>query len=186
MTESRQQQVELANMAGIIERLEGELALGEEPAMGAYGDNAHHGDVDDPWLAGHAAGPSSSGSAAGVATGFFAGVRQAARQLEGLGARVNEIRLPDPRARTDVAMLITPAEASTFHARVFREPPQDLQPVARARLQVGFGISAYDYLQALRLRAKLTRPFNGLGLPAISVPCGFTAAGWHRRRPSLD
>ena len=32
MAESRQQQVELANMAGIIERLAGELALGEEPA----------------------------------------------------------------------------------------------------------------------------------------------------------
>jgi len=32
MTESPQHQVELANMAGIIERLAGELALGEEPA----------------------------------------------------------------------------------------------------------------------------------------------------------
>ncbi len=32
MAESRQQQVELANMAGIIERLAGELGLGEEPA----------------------------------------------------------------------------------------------------------------------------------------------------------
>ena len=125
---------------------------------------------------------------------------------------------------------------------------------------MGFGISAYDYLQALRLRAKLTRaflrqafaevdvlltpvipelppalaelkaltvdefnaraarfsrltrPFNGFGLPALSVPCGLgktglplgfqtvgppfdealllrlghayqEAAGWHRRRP---
>jgi len=28
----RQEQAELANMAGIIERLAGELALGEEPA----------------------------------------------------------------------------------------------------------------------------------------------------------
>jgi hypothetical protein len=32
MTDSRQNQVELANMAGIIERLAGELALAEEPA----------------------------------------------------------------------------------------------------------------------------------------------------------
>jgi hypothetical protein len=32
MTQPREQQVELANMAGIIERLAGELALGEEPA----------------------------------------------------------------------------------------------------------------------------------------------------------
>lgn len=32
MTGSRQQQVDLANMAGVIERLAGELAMGEEPA----------------------------------------------------------------------------------------------------------------------------------------------------------
>ena len=32
MTQPQQQQVELANMAGIIERLAGELALSEEPA----------------------------------------------------------------------------------------------------------------------------------------------------------
>ncbi len=55
----------------------GGISLGKlnmtELAMGAYGDNAHHGDVDNPWLAGHAAGGSSSGSGAGVAAGFFAG-----------------------------------------------------------------------------------------------------------------
>jgi aspartyl-tRNA(Asn)/glutamyl-tRNA(Gln) amidotransferase subunit A len=27
------------------------------------------------------------------------------------------------------------------------------------------------------LRPRNTMPFNALGLPAISVPCGFTAAG---------
>jgi hypothetical protein len=32
MTQQGQQRVDLANMAGIIERLAGELALGEEPA----------------------------------------------------------------------------------------------------------------------------------------------------------
>lgn len=343
-----------------------------ELAMGAFGDNPHHGDVDNPWRAGHVSGGSSSGSGAGVAAGFFAGaigsdtggsiripaaccgvvglkptygrvsragamplswsmdhlgplvrtardaalmltvmagrdpadptasaravpdyahgieggiagvrigipenyffdgvaeataegVRQAAQRLEALGARVAPIRLPDPRNMMDVAMLITRAEASAIHVRVFRESPQELGPIARERLQVGYGISAYDYLQASRLRAKLarefvrevfaetdvllapvtpepapalaavktedakefnarggrfsrlTRPFNGLGVPAISVPCGFTPeglplafqavgrpfdealllrlahayeedAGWHRRRPPL-
>ena len=317
----------------------GAISLGKlnmtELAMGPFGDNAHHGDVDNPWLPGHVAGGSSSGSAAGVAAGFFegaigsdtggsirlpaaccgvvgikptygrvsragamplswsmdylgplagtvrdvalmltvmagrdpadatassravpdyasglegdiagvriglpanyffegveeqiaAGVRAAARLLEDLGARVSEIRLPDPKDMLDLSMLITRAEASALHARIFRERPQDLQPVVRARLEVGFGISAYDYLQAQRLRATLTRafvrdvfgevdvlmtpvipepqpalaalkatavdefnaragrfsgltrPFNGLGLPAISVPCGFGGTG---------
>ena len=93
------------------------------------------------------------------------------------------------------------------------------------RLGVGLGISATDYLQALRLRARLTRefiaevfsrvdvlvvpvipepapsyeanevggveakvarmggfsrltrPINGLGLPALSIPAGFTRGG---------
>jgi aspartyl-tRNA(Asn)/glutamyl-tRNA(Gln) amidotransferase subunit A len=190
------------------------------------------------------------------------GVRQAARQLQALGARVVEMRLPDPQHMTDVAMLIARVESSTLHARLLREQPEALQPSVRARLELGMDISAYDYLQALRLRAKLTRafihdvfeevdvlltpvipepapawaslkvatveefnarsgrfsrltrPFNGYGLPALSVPCGFTTAGlpmafqavarpfdeglllklghayqeatgWHLRRPSL-
>ena len=135
--------------------------------------------------------------------------------------------------------------------------------MVRARLDLGFRIPAHDYLQALRLRARLTRAFiaevfagsdvliapvipepapplahategpiaelvqrqshfsrltrsfNGLGLPALSVPCGVSrsglplalqivgrpfgeatvlrvghayeqSAGWHRRRPPLD
>ncbi len=354
----------------------GAVSLGKlnmtELALGAFGDNAHHGDADNPWRAGHATGGSSSGSGAGVAAGFFsgavgsdtggsirlpaaccgvvglkptygrvsragamvlswsmdhlgplawtardvalmlqvmagrdaadatasrravpdylatidggikgvrvglpenyffqgvedemtAGVRRAARQLEDLGAHVGEIRLPDPQHMTDVAMLIARAESSTLHARLLREQPEALQPTVRARLELGMGIPAYDYLQALRLRAKLTRafirdvfeevdvlltpvipepapawaslkgatvdefnarsarfsrltrPFNGYGIPALSVPCGFTAtglplafqavgrpfdeglllrlghayqeaAGWHLRRPRL-
>jgi aspartyl-tRNA(Asn)/glutamyl-tRNA(Gln) amidotransferase subunit A len=63
--------------------------------------------------------------------------------------------------------------------------------------------------------SRLTRPFNGLGLPALTVPCGFSADGrpfaiqivgrpfaeatilrlghayqgvtdWHTRRPALE
>ena len=354
----------------------GAISLGKlnmtELALGAFGDNAHHGDAENPWRAGHATGGSSSGSGAGVAAGFFlgtvgsdtggsirlpaaccgvvglkptygrvsragamvlswsmdhlgplawtardvalllremagrdpadatasrravpdylagidrgitgvrvglpenyffqgvdgetaAGVRRAARQLEDLGARVSEIRIPDPQHMTDAAMLIARAESAALHADVLRNHPETLQPTVRGRLEVGLGVAAYDYLQALRLRAKLTRafirevfdeidvlltpvipepapalaplkatpveefnirsgrfsrltrPFNGYGLPALSVPCGFTmeglplsfqavgrpfdeglllrlghayqeAAGWHLRRPRL-
>ena len=198
----------------------------------------------------------------GVEDEMAAGVRRSARQLEDLGARVIDIRLPDPQHMTDVAMLIARAESAALHASILREHPEALQPTVRARLELGMGVPAYDYLQALRLRAKLTRafirdvfeeidvlltpvipepppelaqlkaatteefnarsgrfsrltrPFNGYGLPALSVPCGFTtvglpmafqavgrpfdeglllklghayqeAAGWHLRRPSL-
>src|SRR5436190_1774845 len=123
-----QLQADLAALAGAIERMSGELALGEEPsnfgvplaykdlchvpglptscgtrapeyftgevectavarltaagaitlgklnmtelALGPFGDNPHHGDVDNPWKAGHVSGGSSSGSGAAVAAGL--------------------------------------------------------------------------------------------------------------------
>src|SRR6266403_6343398 len=317
----------------------GAISLGKlnmtELAMGPLGDNAHHGDVDNPWLPGHVAGGSSSGSAAGVAAGFFEGaigsdtggsirlpaaccgvvgikptygrvsragamplswsmdhlgpmtrtvadaalmlelvaghdphdatssrrgvpyyqrllespigglrvgvpenyyfdgiateidaaVRAAADVLAGLGALVAPIRIPDPRTLIDIGNVISRSEAAALHARLARERPHELQPAVRARLEIGFHISAHDYLQALRLRSRLarefiaevfvevdalvvpaipepapaleavksgsvdefvarmgrfsrlTRPFNTLGLPALTVPCGFSADG---------
>src|SRR4029077_7520215 len=44
-----------------------------ELAMGPFGDNAHHGDVQNPWKSGHCSGGSSSGSGAAVAAGFALG-----------------------------------------------------------------------------------------------------------------
>jgi aspartyl-tRNA(Asn)/glutamyl-tRNA(Gln) amidotransferase subunit A len=126
---------------------------------------------------------------------------------------------------SDVTNIISRSESSAVHARLLRDRPHEIQPVVRARLELGLQIRAHDYLQALRLRARLTRafvaevfaqvdvlvtpvipepapplahatvgpvhelsarqgrfarltrPFNGLGLPALSVPCGFSAAG---------
>ena len=199
----------------------------------------------------------------GVDPEMVAGVREALRTLEGLGARVEETRVPDPQVMNDVCGVISRCEGAAVHTRLYRERPEELQPVVRARLDLGFRILAHDYLQALRLRARLTRifiaevfagadvliapvipepapplahategpveervrrqghfsrltrSFNGLGLPALSVPCGFSraglplglqivgrpfseamvlrvghayeqSAGWHRRRPPLD
>src|SRR6266436_1232907 len=317
----------------------GALTLGKlnmtELALGPFGDNAHHGDVQNPWKSGHCAGGSSSGSAAAVAAGFTVGalgsdtggsirlpaaccgvvglkptygrvsrvgamplswspdhvgrlartvadaalllgivaghdprdatsshrgvpyyqrmlenpvsglrvgvpesyyfdgideemdvgVRAAARVLEGLGVLVTPLRIPDPRPLVDVCNVISRSESAAVHARLVRERPHELQPAVRARLEIGLRISAHDYLQALRLRARftrefirkvfgevdalvlpvipepapaletakagtvddvvgrmgrfsrLTRPFNGLGLPALAVPCGLSSDG---------
>ena len=317
----------------------GAITLGKlnmtELAMGPFGDNAHHGDVQNPWKPGHCAGGSSSGSAAAVAAGFAlatlgsdtggsirlpaaccgvvglkptygrvsragamplswsmdhlgpltrtvadtallleivagqdphdgtssprgvpyyqrmlespvaglrvgvpenyyfdgidaemdAAVRAATDVLAGLGVLVTALRVPDPRALTDIGNVISRSESAALHTRLARERPHELQPAVRARLEVGFRISAHDYLQALRLRSRLTRefiaevfaevdalvvpvipepapaleaaksgsvddivarmgrfsrltrPFNALGLPALTVPCGFSADG---------
>jgi aspartyl-tRNA(Asn)/glutamyl-tRNA(Gln) amidotransferase subunit A len=217
-------------------------------------------------------GGSVVGLRVGVPENFFfqgihpdmeAAVRQAAGVIAQLGAHVSDIRLPDPQPMNDVCNIVSRCEGSTIHARLLRERPHEVQPVVRARLELGLQTPAYDYLQALRLRARLTRvfirevfaqvdvliapvipepapplshaiegpahelaarhgrfsrltrPFNGFGLPALSLPCGFSPAGlplafqvagrpfdeatllrvgeayqqttdWHTRRPALD
>ncbi|MBI4011957.1 MAG: amidase [Candidatus Rokubacteria bacterium] len=199
----------------------------------------------------------------GVDSQVDAAVRAAIATLGELGARVAELHLPDPRLLVDVANIVARCESAALHGRLLREQPHALQPAVRARLEVGLHVAAYDYLQAARLRARLTRgfvgdvfagadllamptipepaptleavkagsteevvrrmgrfsrltrPWNALGLPALSVPCGFSAAGlpiglqlvgrpfdeatvlrvghayeqaagWWRRRPPLD
>ncbi len=188
--------------------------------------------------------------------------RAAIDGLRGLGAEVTECAVPDPALLSDLANVIARSESAAVHARMARESPHLLQPAVRARLEIGFHVSAHDYLQAARLRARaarafvdevfarvdvlaaptipepapalaavkagstdetvrrmgrfsrLTRPWNALGFPALSVPCGFAAdgrpvglqlvarpfdeatllraghayeqaAGWWRRRPPL-
>ena len=162
----------------------------------------------------------------GVDAEVAAAVREAIGVLGRLGARVADLTLPDPRILVDVTNLIARCEGAAAHARLVREQPHALQPAVRARMEIGFQVSAYEYLQAMRLRARLTRgfirevftgavdvlamptipepapaleavkagdtadvvrrmgrfsrltrPWNGLGLPALSVPCGFSAAG---------
>ena len=161
----------------------------------------------------------------GVTAEIDSAVRVAAATLESAGARVHTLRIPDPATMSDVCNIMARCESAVVHARVVRERPHELQPAVRARLEVGFHISAFDYLQAGRLRARLarefitevfgevdvlltpaipepaprldavkagtvdevitrmgrfarlTRPFNGLGLPALSLPCGWSAAG---------
>ena len=192
-----------------------------------------------------------------------AGVHAAIDLLEELGARIVTLPVPDPQVASDVVTLLARPEGIAIHGRTVREEPPILQPVVRARLEVGFRVSAHDYLQATRLRvrlvrtfvrevfgrvdvlvtptipeaapavqgvkagtpeevvqrmarfSRLVRPFNALGVPVLSVPCGFTptglpiglqiagrpfdeatvlrvghayelAAGWASRRPPLD
>ena len=199
----------------------------------------------------------------GVHPEVASAVSAAAATAAALGHRVAPVRVPDPAALVDVCNILARCESAAIHVRLARERPHELQPVVRGRLEAGFHIPAYDYLQAQRLRARLarafirevfaevdvllaptipepapaladakaggveevvrrmgrfsrlTRPLNGLGLPALSLPCGFAgdgrplglqlvgrpfdearvlalgaaleeAGGWWRRRPPVD
>ena len=355
----------------------GAVTLGKlnmsELAMGPFGDNAHHGDAQNPWRSGHITGGSSSGSGGAVAARLCAGalgsdtggsirlpaaacgivglkptygrvsragvmplswsydhlgpmtltvrdcalvlgaiagqdaadatssrcrvpdyiaaldgpvrglrvgvpenyyfdelhaevdaaVRAAVAALRGLGANTEKLRVPDPEPMVAACNnVMVRAESAAIHSRILKERPGELQPAVLARLAPGLRVSAYDYIQASRLRARFTREFiaevfsrvdvlvaptipepapslaeaksgtvdevvtrmgrfsrltrtiSTLGLPALSVPCGFSAdgrpigiqligrpfeeslvlrlghayeqaAGWHTRRPPL-
>jgi aspartyl-tRNA(Asn)/glutamyl-tRNA(Gln) amidotransferase subunit A len=161
----------------------------------------------------------------GVTAEVTSAVEAAARALESRGARVLPLRLPDPAGIVDVCNVLARAESAVIHSRVLRERPHELGAAVRARLEIGLHVSAHDYLQAGRLRARLTRefvdevfgevdailaaaipepapqlaavtagaveeivrrmgrfsrltrPFNGLGLPVLAVPCGLSADG---------
>jgi len=193
-----------------------------------------------------------------------AAVRAAIAALSELGARVEPLRVPDPEPMAAACNnVMVRAESAAIHSRILKERPGELQPAVLARLAPGLQVSAYDYIQASRLRARFTREFiaevfskvdvlvtptipepapslaeaksgtvddvvrrmgrfsrltrtiSTLGLPVLSVPCGFStgglpigiqligrpfdesvvlqlghayerAAGWHSRRPPLS
>jgi aspartyl-tRNA(Asn)/glutamyl-tRNA(Gln) amidotransferase subunit A len=72
---------------------------------------------------------------------------------------VHTLRLPDPAVLGDVANVLARSESAAIHARIVRDRPHELGAAVRSRLEVGFHISAHDYLQAARLRARLAREF---------------------------
>jgi aspartyl-tRNA(Asn)/glutamyl-tRNA(Gln) amidotransferase subunit A len=355
----------------------GAITLGKlnmtELALGPFGENPHHGDVQNPWRPGHVSGGSSSGSGAAVAarlvfgalgsdtggsirlpaascgivglkptygrvsragamplswsldhigpmartvkdTALMLGViaghdphdattshrrvpdyvalldaplgamrvgvpenyygdhldaevssafEAAVRVIADLGGKVVPIHVPDPEVMSACSNVLARSESAAIHVRVAKDRAHELQETVRMRIEVGYHVSAYDYLQAQRLRARLarafiaevfekvdavvaptipepapsydaakagtaeervqrmgrysrlTRPFSGLGLPALSVPCGAAGDGrplglqivgrpfgestvlrlgqryeqatdWTSRRPSLD
>jgi aspartyl-tRNA(Asn)/glutamyl-tRNA(Gln) amidotransferase subunit A len=120
----------------------------------------------------------------GVTPEVRAAVETAARVLAALGVQVQPLRLPDPATATDVANILARAESAAIHTRVLRERPHELGAAVRSRLEVGLHISAHDYLQAGRLRARLTREFvaevfaevDAVLAPAIPEPAPALAA----------
>lgn len=142
----------------------------------------------------------------------------ALRVLEGLGARIEPVKLSGLREYTDCKSIISAVEHFAIHAEEFRTRPQDFGRIFRNRVLPGAIIRGEDYVQALRWRTVLareqaaalkrvdafvtagalgvadranpeaaaadrfafglsiTQPFSISGVPALTIPCGFTRA----------
>ena len=144
-------------------------------------------------------------------------VERAIRELESLGARVEEVTLPTLKLATIANAVIYYNEHFAAHRSEAKTTIQNAAPSARARIYLGLLTSAADYIQAQRIRTRVKNefaevfgkvdvlalpcqlkpaptfdesgpldtfykhlapeyhgPFNLAGLPAISVPCGFS------------
>jgi aspartyl-tRNA(Asn)/glutamyl-tRNA(Gln) amidotransferase subunit A len=152
-------------------------------------------------------------------------VRQALQVLEGLGAELFEIDIPDVEHAAAAAAVLYYVEATAYHDDEFLAGRAYLfTDRVRRFLELGNFILARDYVQAQRYRALLgrsiaelwsrvdvlatptlpitatrlgqptvttrsaeeptylallrnTEPFNLTGLPAVTVPCGFSSEG---------
>ena len=79
----------------------------------------------------------------------------AADLLRELGADVREVRLAPLQEYSVCNRVILASEAFSIHRRHFAERPGDYGALARERLAIGAALSAADYVDALRVRARL-------------------------------
>lgn len=100
----------------------------------------------------------------GIPTNFFtedldgetdAAVAAAVRVLEGLGAVVVPVVIPQAEHLGAVITGIMMPEASAYHRRALRETPELFTEEVRSLLEVGETILATDYIDALRFRQSM-------------------------------
>jgi aspartyl-tRNA(Asn)/glutamyl-tRNA(Gln) amidotransferase subunit A len=84
-------------------------------------------------------------------------IESAAEVLRGLGAEVREVRLAPLQDYAACTRIIIRCEAFAIHRRWMAERPGDYGDLARQRILDGAAMSAADYIDAQRMRARLTR-----------------------------
>ena len=91
-----------------------------------------------------------------------AGIDAAVAKLAELGAKVREVQTAPLGEYLAVNRTILTSEAFAAHETWMRERPQDYGALARERLMAGAFVRAADYVNATRLRRKMTDAFHAL------------------------
>ena len=87
----------------------------------------------------------------------IAAIDAAAAVLRDLGAEVTEVRLPPLSEFATCARIILSSEAFAMHRGWLATRAGDYGELARARILEGAAVTAADYIDAQRLRARLVR-----------------------------
>lgn len=91
-----------------------------------------------------------------------AAIDAAVAKMGELGARIGEVRVTPLQQYAACNRIILAAEAYAIHQKWLRERPQDYGAITRERFFYGAMVSAADYINATRLRARLTAEFHAL------------------------
>lgn len=91
-----------------------------------------------------------------------AGIEAALEVFEQLGATVQEVRTAPLEEFVACNRILLTAEAFAIHESWMRERPQDYGALARERIMAGMFVRAADYINATRVRRKLTAQFHAL------------------------
>ena len=93
---------------------------------------------------------------------MIAGIDAAVAKLAELGAEVREVETAPLGEYSACNRTILTSEAFAAHETWMRERPEDYGALARERLMAGAFVRAADYINATRLRRKLTDAFHAL------------------------
>ena len=106
----------------------------------------------------------------GIPRGYFfevatpevrAAVERCLAALEGAGARLVEVDVPDVAAMSELSRAVVYSEATALHTPWLRTRGERYTPQVRVRASTGLGIPAPVYLAALQLRLPLLERFVG-------------------------
>ena len=93
---------------------------------------------------------------------MVAGIEAAVKVLSGLGAKVQEVQTAPLGEYAACNRTILASEAYAIHEKWLQERPQDYASLTRERFLSGAFVRAADYINATRVRLKMTNAFHAL------------------------